>query len=102
MQVETQLYTAVHALQQIEAGAKQHSTTTLAAIAEEALEQIETKRSQYDSREEFERWIYAPPYERGINKYPYDHQREAWPGQYEDLAVQLAWEAWKAAKGEHQ
>ena len=57
MRIDTQLYTAVHALQQIEAGAKRRSTTTLAAIAEEALEQIEKERSQYDSRAEFERWI---------------------------------------------
>ena len=39
-------YIAVHALQQIEAGANQHSTTTLAAIAEEALEQIERERGK--------------------------------------------------------
>ena len=99
MKIDTQLYIAVHALQQIEAGSKQNSTTTLAAIAEEALEQIEKERSQYDSRAEFERWIYAPPFERGINRYADDPKNWAWPGQYEDPAVQLAWEAWKAAEG---
>lgn len=45
----------------------------------------------------FEQWISAPPYEREIDRWPLDEARYAWPGQYQDIAVQLAWEAWEEA-----
>lgn len=48
-------------------------------------------------RETFERWISSPPYERLLGKVPKDEARYAWPGQYVDIEVQLAWEAWQEA-----
>ena len=49
------------------------------------------------SRSQFESWISAPPYERSVDRFPDDQEKWAWPGQYRDIAVQLAWEAWCAA-----
>ncbi len=46
-------------------------------------------------RKQFEEWISSPPYEREIARWPNDSRKHAWPGQYEDIAVQLAWEAWQ-------
>jgi hypothetical protein len=43
----------------------------------------------------FETWISAPPREYLISRLGAE---AAWPGQYVDLRVQLAWEAWKEAK----
>jgi hypothetical protein len=43
----------------------------------------------------FERWISAPPYEHAIRRWD-DSPVRAWPGQYTDYRVQLAWEAWCA------
>lgn len=48
------------------------------------------------AREAFEVWITAPPYERDVSRWPTDADASAWPGQYRDLAVQLAFEAWTA------
>jgi hypothetical protein len=48
-------------------------------------------------RERFEAWIAGPPYERDTSRYPGSYEQTAWPGQYVDLAVQLAWEAWAEA-----
>ena len=48
------------------------------------------------SRSAFEAWISAPPYERSTHRWP-DDGTKAWPGQYSDYPVELAWEAWKAA-----
>lgn len=45
-------------------------------------------------RKAFESWITAPPYEREVQRYPNDETKYAWPGQYMDNTVQLAWEAW--------
>ncbi len=42
----------------------------------------------------FEDWIGNPPYERDTSRWPNDETRHAWPGQYQDIEVQLAWEAW--------
>lgn len=44
----------------------------------------------------FEVWISGPPYEKSADRYP-DEGLVAWPGQYHDLTVQLAWEAWRDA-----
>jgi hypothetical protein len=49
-------------------------------------------------RARFEAWISAPPYERTIYRWPDYSAGHAWPGNYEDIAVQLAWEAWQEAK----
>ena len=46
------------------------------------------------SRRSFEAWISAPPYEHEVLRYPEDETKYAWPGQYRNIAVQLAWEAW--------
>jgi len=45
----------------------------------------------------FEAWIVAPPYERSIARWPHT-MTLAWPSQYHDLAVQLAWEAWQESR----
>lgn len=45
-------------------------------------------------REAFEQWIVASPYERDIARWPNNEREFAWPGQYKDIVVQLAWEAW--------
>jgi len=50
--------------------------------------------TEHQRRLVFEAWIAAPPYERGISRWPMDESKYAWPGQYVDQAVQLAWEAW--------
>ena len=48
-----------------------------------------------EGREEFEAWISAPPYERETHR---QGQSLAWPGQYYDYHVQLAWEAWQESR----
>lgn len=53
-----------------------------------------------DSRAEFEALVSAPPFERSTARYPNDPKRFAWPGSYVDPAVNLAWHAWQAARGE--
>lgn len=50
------------------------------------------------ARSSFEQWISGPPYERSASRYPENEQVSAWPGQYKDYAVQLAWEAWRQAQ----
>jgi len=52
------------------------------------------------SREAFEKWISQPPYEKDITKYPDDPELAAWPKCYRDISVQLAWDAWQAAKAD--
>ncbi len=49
-----------------------------------------------DERAKFEAWVTAPPYEYSADRFD---KRGAWRGQYRDMRVQLAWEAWKEAKG---
>ena len=46
-------------------------------------------------RSEFEAWISASPFERGIERWSNDESKHAWPGQYRDINVALAWEAWQ-------
>lgn len=56
--------------------------------------------SQELSRAEFEKWISGPPIERNLDRW-LDHcldPNSAWPGQYKDYSVQLAWEAWQKAR----
>lgn len=56
--------------------------------------------AQGSLRLKFEKWISAPPYERDIYRWPQDETKHAWPGQYKDIAVQLAWDAWNEAHNE--
>lgn len=52
------------------------------------------KRSdEHPAREAFEAWVAAPPYEREVDR---QGEADAWPGQYRDYDLQLAWEAWQA------
>lgn len=46
----------------------------------------------------FETWIASPPFERDVDRWPQGDGRTAWPGQYKDLTVEVAWEAWKASQ----
>jgi hypothetical protein len=50
------------------------------------------------ARSSFERWISGPPYERETERWPQDEMKHAWPGQYKDISVQLAWESWQQAQ----
>jgi hypothetical protein len=50
------------------------------------------------ARASFEKWISGPPYERETERWPQDETKYAWPGQYKDIAVQLAWQAWQQAQ----
>ena len=47
-------------------------------------------------RAAFEAWISAPPYEREVERFG---DNSAWPGNYRELDVDLAWCAWSAAMG---
>ena len=51
-----------------------------------------------ESRREFEEWITAMPYERDITRRPNDFEKYAFPNTYVDYQVDLAWEAWQAAR----
>jgi hypothetical protein len=53
--------------------------------------------SEQPERDQFEAWISAAPYEKDIRRYD-QAPTSAWPGQYRDIDVQLAWEAWKAGR----
>ena len=46
------------------------------------------------TREAFEAFISAPPFEMPTERFD---DRSAWPGGYTELEVDLAWQAWKAA-----
>lgn len=45
-------------------------------------------------REAFEKWISSPPYEKDIDRFPDDPVKHAWPGNYKNIDVELAWNAW--------
>lgn len=45
-------------------------------------------------RAAFEAWISGPPYEREVERFG---DGSAWPGNYRELDVDLAWCAWSAA-----
>ena len=63
---------------------------SMAAEAQAIVDEIEQRRR-------FEQWITASPYERDILRFP-NSDRSAWPGQYKDMEVQLAWEAWQEGR----
>lgn len=48
-----------------------------------------------EQRKRFERWISSPPYEQPTKRFPKDPQAAGWPGQYREIDVQLAWEAFQ-------
>jgi hypothetical protein len=45
-------------------------------------------------RSSFEAWISAPPFEREVERFG---EHSAWPGNYREIDVDLAWQAWSAA-----
>ena len=49
-------------------------------------------------REAFEEFVAAPPFEYRTERMT---ELSAWPGNYRSIAVQLAWESWKA-RAAHQ
>jgi hypothetical protein len=51
-------------------------------------------------REAFEKFVTTPPLEWSVERYDSDGQ--VWPGQYKQLEVALAWEAWLARAVEPQ
>ena len=51
-------------------------------------------------RQRFETWISSAPFERSIERFPDDERLFAWPGNYRDIAVELAWQAWQV-RAEH-
>jgi len=56
--------------------------------------------SDEQMRREFEAWIKSPPRKRSTARYHDDQLTQSWPGQYEDFEVQLAWEAFQAARAQ--
>lgn len=50
--------------------------------------------NEIQRRKEFEKWITDPPFEKNIDRWPNNETLHAWPGQYKDADVQLAWAAW--------
>jgi hypothetical protein len=54
---------------------------------------METNKYE-DTRALFEQWISSPPYFGQITRWPDDGCRA---GEYQDLNVQLAWQAWQQA-----
>jgi hypothetical protein len=50
-----------------------------------------------EMREQFERWISSAPYEMPVVRFPDEPENYAWPGNYKNIAVELAWQAWQEA-----
>ena len=46
-------------------------------------------------RAKFESWVAAPPFECPVSR---QGDNAPWPGQYDRIEVQLAWEAWQEAR----
>ena len=55
-----------------------------------------------DRRKRFEAWITSAPYEKNIERYPEDERLFSWPGNYKDIAVEMAWQAWQACAEDSQ
>lgn len=47
-------------------------------------------------REKFEQWIKQAPFEKSVTRFSADWS--AWPGGYQDISVDLAWQAWKESQ----
>lgn len=60
----------------------------------EAIRALAEKPAAEMTREQFEAEISADPYGRSVARFP---ENSAWPGNYRDIAVDLAWCMWKAA-----
>ena len=50
-----------------------------------------------DLRQRFEKWITSAPFEKSVERFPDDQTRVSWPGNYRDINVELAWQAWQEA-----
>jgi hypothetical protein len=50
-----------------------------------------------EQRKRFEAWITSAPYEKSIERFPDDERLFSWPGNYRDINVELAWQAWQEA-----
>lgn len=59
---------------------------------------LENALDEDRSRLQFEQWVSSPPYEYETLRYPNDPARQAWPGQYKSITVQLAWDSWREAR----
>lgn len=68
-------------------------------VAERALTRRANMQDEAASRADFEAFISAPPYEYEIERIPDDPEKFAWPGNYRDLWVHLAWQTWQEAIG---
>lgn len=53
-------------------------------------------------RQKFESWIVSPPFEYDVDRFSTDATKSPWPGNYQDIAVQLAWCAWQEAIDNHE
>jgi hypothetical protein len=49
------------------------------------------------NRKAFEEWASAPPFEMDVDRNHHNPALSAWPAQYRDYKVQMAWEAWQAS-----
>ena len=58
-----------------------------------------TAEQNDQSRAEFERWIGGAPYHLAWNLKRMPNTNSNWRGQYESYEMELAWDAWQAARG---
>jgi hypothetical protein len=63
---------------------------------EKVLPSEASEMTEAQERIAFEAEIGGPPFEKSVDRYPDDHQRFAWPGNYRDIEVDLAWNIWRA------
>lgn len=49
-------------------------------------------------RQRFELWISRPPFSKVVSRWPVETEKWMWPGQYLDVNVELAWQAWQEAR----
>jgi hypothetical protein len=78
------------------APAGEPATVKLADWRANKLEAVFGARGEAAERAMFEAFITRPPFEREVQRYPMDEEQYAWPGQYRDIDVEMAWEAWQA------
>lgn len=75
---------------------KVESRTALRATIEElALQAAPAGLTDEQERAAFESVIGGPPYERDVRRFA-DDDSSAWPGNYRDINVDLAWHIWQA------
>ena len=57
-----------------------------------------TSKPNYEAtRAAFENFVGGEPFVRSILRFPMDFDRYSFPGAYQDINTDLAWQAWKAA-----